>query len=592
MIQGMSIIDVSQTIALLRDTGSDTHRIEAKAGKTAMPDTIDETLSAFANMPEGGLIILGLQENGGSFDPVGVWDAKEAQDGLAAKARNRIVPPMQLGAVDVVEFEDVQLVTAVVPPQASDHRPFRVGRNGPAYIRSGDGDYELSGQEILLLMGQRGQPTHELAVMEAADVDRDLDPDLIQQYLAEETRNSPRLQAMSREEQLIRTNVVDSASGRPTIAAVYALGVHPQQFLPTLTVKTHAVPPEGAADRTRMINPREFNGPVPDLLEQALAWVMDNSVSRVDFEEGRGRNVPEFPPVAIREVLANALVHRDLSVPARSMFVQAVKIPGGLVVTNPGGLWGVTESQLGTTSPRTRNPVLYRMCSAITTTAGHRVIEARATGIPEIRRALAEADLPGPRFTDRVISFHAKLSNASLLSKEDREWLLGLPGGSSLTVAQRHALVAMRNDETVTNRSYRAEFPMDSVDARRELQQLVSFGLAVAEGGRGGAVYRLASSVGQGALPGETVKLPTHRPAAMHASSDSRPPRLSGVEKTRRVIDILQASSRPLSRVEIRQGSGLTAGQLNPTLTELREQGVVEFTEPAQSRHQRYRLVR
>lgn len=585
---GMGGINIPEVIALLRDTGNDTHRIEAKAAQDGLPKSIDETLSAFANMPEGGLILLGLRENQGLFDSVGVWDATAAQAGLAAKARKRIVPPMQLGAVDIVEFEGAQVVAAVVPPQASDLRPFRVGSNGAAFIRSGDGDYELSDNEIALLVNQRGQPVHERAAIDGADVEADLDPDLVQKYLAEELRNSPRLRAMSRDQQLIRTNVVDGDSGRPTLAAVYAMGIHPQQFLPTLTVKTHVAPPSGSSPRTRMINPREFNGPVPDLLEQSLEWVIDNSMSRVEFDDGHGRNIAELPPVAIREVLANALVHRDLSAPSQAMFVQAVKIPGGLVVSNPGGLWGVTESQLGSTSPRTRNPILYRMCSAITTTAGHRVVEARATGIPEIRRALAEADLPGPRFRDGVIRFQAELSNASLLSREDRAWLLDLPGGDSLTVAQRHALVAMKNGQTMTNSSYRAEFPMDSVDARRDLQQLVSYGLVVTEGERGGAGYRLSPTMAEPHSDELTREVPAHAHTAGTARGTVR---LGAAQKEERVIAALSASSTPLSKADLQQRSGLTPGQLNPTLTQLRDGGRIRFTEPTRSKHQRYRLM-
>lgn len=145
----MSIIDIPELIALLRDTQNNTWNVEAKEASHQMPESIDETLCAFANMPDGGTLILGVAENDGAFDVTGVWDPKAAQSALASKARERITPPLQLGAVEATIVEGKPVVAAVVPPQPSEHRPFRVGKFGKAYIRSGDGDYYLSPQEEL-----------------------------------------------------------------------------------------------------------------------------------------------------------------------------------------------------------------------------------------------------------------------------------------------------------------------------------------------------------------------------------------------------------------------------------------------------------
>lgn len=593
----MNIIDVSALLTILRDTGNDTYSIEAKAAAGGIPGDIDETLSAFANMPEGGTILLGIAEVEETFEVTGVWDTRAAQDSLASKARQRIVPPIQLGAIEVARVEGQEVVACVVPPQDSDRRPYRVGAHGPAYIRSGDGDYKLDEIEEQILIGSRGQPVHERQPVRNADVNNDLDRELVDQYLTHMRSNSRRLQKMSRDEQLIRTNVVDAETSSPTLAAIYAMGVFPQQFLPTLTVKARAIPPAAAGTRTRMRNLREFTGPVPDLLEETLQWVLANSATDITFSEGRGRTVPEMPPVAVREVVANALVHRDLSIAAQSGFVHVVKKPSGLVVTSPGGLWGLTERQLGTTPPRTRNPILYAMCSAITTQEGDRVIEASATGIPEIRRALFEASLPEPRFKDNVISFDVLLSNSSLLSEEDITWLSGLPGASVLTVPQRHALVGMRHGKEYTNGTYRADFPMDSVDARRELQELVFYGLAEAHGERGGVVYRFRKSDNGAAAESDRQARSEISPPDGTISPDAPPEparigqRLSFEQKAGLIRRALESASSPLTKLEIEEFTGLSAGQLNPTLMQMREKRLIEFTEPVRSPRQRYRLT-
>ncbi|RSZ61429.1 hypothetical protein EAH68_13245 [Corynebacterium hylobatis] len=67
-----SIIDVVEQIRFLQEMGGDTWNIEAKSAAQGYPDTVDETLSAFANMPEGGLLLLGVSEGNGIVEVTGV----------------------------------------------------------------------------------------------------------------------------------------------------------------------------------------------------------------------------------------------------------------------------------------------------------------------------------------------------------------------------------------------------------------------------------------------------------------------------------------------------------------------------------------
>lgn len=569
---GMSIIDVPEIIALLRETGTDNPHIAVTPAETGLPENLDETISAFANMPEGGILILGVRATDTDCAVVGVWDIRAAQEGLSFTAQKRISPAVQLGDIEPSEVEGKVVLSCRIPPQAADLTPFRTTRNGAAHIRGGEGNYELSENEVQALQHRHEVPAHEREPVPGADPERDLVTELVDHYLARELETSPRIRSLGREQQLIRTNVIDGATGNPTLAALYAFGVHPQQFLPTLTVKTHALP---------AVAPRQFNGPVPDLLDQTLAWVAGNSKV-------------ELPRAAVREAVANALVHRDLSAPSRSLFLQVTQTPGGLSVDSPGGLWGVTVSQLGAAPARTRNPVLYRMCATITSDAGHPVIGSPSQGIPEMRRSLAEAGLPGPRFHDGVIRFQVLLPTMPRLSAGDLDWLRGLPGAGDLSAAQRHALVALREGRELSERSYRREFQVEADTARRELQELHSRGLVRIDAGTG----RHQLGAGEATVPPapapEPVPVPVSVPEA--ATPAPAPPqggsrRLSQEEKDQLVINVLRGASEPMSRVEISDLTALSLGQLNPTLAELRERSRIEFTEPARSRRQRYRLV-
>lgn len=336
----MHSIDIPELVNTLIDTGTDTWNIEAKDARGGLPNTIDETLCAFANMPEGGIIVLGVFETPEGMDITGVHNPAELIQGLANKARERIVPPVQLGASEWTTIDGYDVVACIVPPQPSDQRPFRVGKHGPAFTRSRDGDHQLSEQEELYLISQRTQPAHDRQPVAGADAEADLVPELLEQYLSAQRRESPRLRLMGRDELLIRTNVVDHATGLPTVAAVYAMGIHPQQFLPHTTIKAHAVPDPKVRDTVRLADWAEFSGPVPDLLDSAIDWVHKHLMHGVSFAGGHGYSTSEVPMVAVREILANALVHRDLSAASFGSYPMLIKEPTKLIVTNPGGLWG------------------------------------------------------------------------------------------------------------------------------------------------------------------------------------------------------------------------------------------------------------
>lgn len=100
-------------------------------------------------------------------------------------------------------------------------------------------------------------------------------------------------------------------------------------------------------------------------------------------------------------------------------FLDSKRIEGSLVEmlegAVSGGLYGrLTVDQLGKAQPDTRNPAVITVMEALGQT------ENRYSGIPRIRRAMAEAGLPEPVFRDDRWEFSVRLYNkeaAERLSK-------------------------------------------------------------------------------------------------------------------------------------------------------------------------------
>ncbi|WP_253876689.1 ATP-binding protein [Promicromonospora umidemergens] len=416
--------------------------MEANAAHQGYPQDLAPTLSAFGNMPGGGVVVLGLDERAG-FEAVGVYDAADAQSRLAAQARQAVAPPLRMSFVtDVVEGRTV--VLARVRELPTTDKPCEATATGHAYLRSYDGDYPLSALERQGFVANRGVARHDQAPAEGARRS-DLDDDVLR-----------------------HTRVV-TRDDTPTLAGLYALGAYPQTQYPTLAITASVASRPNDPVGTRSADVAHLDGPLAELLDQAVAWVQRNTRTRVRFgADGHGRDEPEYPAEAVRELVANALVHRDLGPHALSTRVTMTLRHDRLVIANPGGLHGLTVEQLGAgTGGSARNQSLYDICKDVRTPDGRRVIEGIGSGIAAVRQSLNRAGMTPPHFIDAGIRFTAIVPDHALLDQDDIAWLAALPEARGLSDTQRHVLALMRHGTSWTNRSFRDRFPMDSTHAAR-----------------------------------------------------------------------------------------------------------------------------
>ncbi|WP_432560414.1 ATP-binding protein [Granulicoccus sp. GXG6511] len=562
---------VNELIDAARQDHSDSTDVEIKSGSGGLPESLTATLSAFANRPGGGVIILGLAEDRG-FSVVRLGDPAALARALADRARKALDPPLT-PEIELVQFEGVTLVVARVPELPAALKPCVVRRTGAAYVRGFDGDHSISDQEIEVFRSDRGQPTFDRQPVEGSSAE-DLDSTLTSLFVAE-VRNQPsRLATMSDEDILFHKNVIAADRSRLTLAGLYALGSYPQRLLPSLQITASVVPTETTDPKTRSQDIAYISGALPDMLDAALPWIRRNTSTRVVFDgQGQGRSVAQYPDEAVRELVANALVHRDLGPHVQSVSVNLRLDSTQMVLTNPGGLWGITVEQLGRTGGGvSRNPVLYEICKFLRTRSGARVIEGIGSGIAAARRALLDAGMTPPKFIDSGVRFTVLVPRHTLLDPADLQWISDLPESRQLTDSQKHALVVMRRGGEWTNHGYRTQFALDSVEARRELLGLVQAGLALAEGDGRGRIYRLADS-----------------PPRAHSQAANRSLPASAVTRNgEAVLRALEAGAATVAQLEAR--TKLSKRQITYALEKLRESGHVVLIGNPGDRGSQYRL--
>jgi ATP-dependent DNA helicase RecG len=477
---------VSALIAELRRAGTDDRSVEAKSGVGGLPKSLVTSLSAFANMPGGGTIILGLDESAG-FSVVRLTDPTALGMGLVSMARQALDPPVQVD-IDEVRVEGRTVVFATVHEIPLAAKPCRVLRTGRSYLRLGDGDYEMSSIECDGFITARTRPRFDEANVPEA-LPSDFDEGLLRTFLAHARFEREGLRALSDDEILVKTGVVHR-DRTPTVAGVIALAVYPPQFFPEMTIRAALLPTGPHNGQTRALAEASFAGPLPKMVDEATEWVVRNSRNEIieDSETGRVRNRVWPPPLAVRELIANAIVHRDLAPWAAGRAIELRMTAELFRITNPGGLYGVKLSSLGQldiTSARNRR--LIDICRRLETQDG-RPVEALATGIPTVFEALAAGGFPPPRFFDNGLTFTATMmSTESEHAKATRNRQPSVPSPALREV------VEVLDSGSAGIEAVAIALGISKDAAKKRLQILVNRGLVLRDGGQGSRTsYRRA----------------------------------------------------------------------------------------------------
>jgi ATP-dependent DNA helicase RecG len=469
-------MDLSSIVHAMRLRGGETHGVEVKSAAGGLPESITETLSAFANLPGGGLLVLGLDESKG-FEPVGLKDAVSLAAGVASKARQAFEPLIHVD-VDVQRFEGADVVVARVRELAPSAKPCFVKRTGQAYLRFADGDYALSQLEIEGFLSNRLRPRHDEAPVQGAAVE-DFEAARVEDFLATARASDRRLARITDDAELLRRTGVIALSGEPTVAGLISLGDYPQQFLPHYAIRAASLP-DSSNSSVRALDEATFTGPIAAMLEDTVAWIARNSRRRLITEAATG-HVREFqdpPVVAVRELISNALVHRDLAEWSTSRAIECRLTPTAFKLTNPGGLYGVTADRLGIhplTSARNRR--LVEICKFIRTSDGN-VVEALASGIPAALTAVREAGFPDLDFYDQGITFTVVIRRIDGTNPQP-------PNSTQAASIQGNAGLLSQLSTPKTVAELASTLGVSANAIRKRLAPLRAAGLVTLQGGRG-----------------------------------------------------------------------------------------------------------
>ena len=382
--------------------------IELKKAANGTPERLYDTLSSFSNQTGGGVILFGIDEKH-DFEITGVYDAQDLQTRVTNQALQ--MEPVVRPVFTIAEIDGKTVVSAEISECDLFDKPCfykGAGRIRGSYIRVGEADMPMTEYEVYSYEAFKRKIQDELRVVERAELDA-FDQTALAEYFIQLRRAKPNLAKQSNEKILQLQGLVDHE--KPTLAGLMMLGEYPQAFFPQLSVTAMVVAGteigELGANGERFIDNQRIEGTLTQMLEGTMAFIRRNIRNATIIDEnGKRADRTEYPMVAVREIVLNALIHRDYSIHTDHSPIRVILYQDRLEVENPGGLYGrITIDELGKAAADTRNPFIAGGLEVLLGT------ENRFSGIPTVMQEMDKAGLEPAVFESRRGVFRVTLFN-------------------------------------------------------------------------------------------------------------------------------------------------------------------------------------
>ena len=400
---------------------------------------------AFANYPDGGCMVFGVKATG---ELIGVEQCvvEGVVNTLANLGRQGIEPPIAIDHA-VVQFRGKPLLFVHTP----EHQVKPAHRRGKTieetWIRSGATTRKASRQEVGALMLNSATPRWEdlraSSLLTLEEVRERLDLSAISKLLQRPLpKNEADLATWLRDEGM---TVPDGRGFYVTNFGAIAAARSLEDFGPLERKRIRVV-------RYRGTNKIDTIEEQPGIRGYAIGFEgLIHYLTRVlphseVIRQSLRNEVSIFPEIALRELIANALIHQDFTVTGAGPMVDIYE--DRIEITNPGTLLPSKRlDRLIGTTPESRNE---KLASAF---RRYRICEERGTGFQKIVGAIELFGLPPLVFKPGENAFrtvlYAPRRFPKMSSTERRE------------ACYQHSVLQYLSSKTLTNSTLRERFKLN-----------------------------------------------------------------------------------------------------------------------------------
>jgi predicted HTH transcriptional regulator len=380
------------------------NEIDWKVALSSDSRRLSEHLCAFANYPGGGYLAFGIKSDA-SLKGLTTAEMERISGQIANLARDGVEPPLQLDH-EGIDFDGTHILLVHIPE--APIKPVR--RRGHAIddtsIRSGGTTRRASRQEIAFMMlhseSPRWENLHASMLMSDEELLGALSIDPIFQMLDQPTPKSKKARLVWMEDSSF---IMRNPSGGGYVTNLGAISAaNNLQAFPSVANKSARVIVYEGLNKIKTRTDVEGRFGYAITFQNLLTFVCNILPKSEVIKQALRQEVPVYPEVALRELIANALIHQDFTISGSRPLIEIYD--DRIEISNPGKLLpSKSIERIIGTQPESRNEKLARAFRL------YKICEQRGSGLLRAAVEVEVFGLPPIRFEEESNHFKVTLSS-------------------------------------------------------------------------------------------------------------------------------------------------------------------------------------
>ena len=365
-------------------TKTESQTFDRKSIKIAAKD-LAVTVVAFANA-DGGTIAIGIADDGRLE---GIDGHQEHLNELLRVPFDFCQPSVKISTDKLPFVRENGTTDHVLLMNVEQSSKVHANQKDEVYYRVGDKSKKLTFDERLQLLYDKGEMIYENKSVFGASID-DIDLQLVQSYCDLIGYTKSPLEYLEQNDKLI---VTDEDKYKISTAAVLLFGKRPQDFFPRAQVRFIKYQGTEALTGAQMNVMKDviFDGTILDMVNKSINFVSTQIREHTYLgKDARFVTKPEYPEFVWKELIINAITHRDYSILGTD--IQIKMFDDRISVESPGNLPSIVRLDNMRYVHFSRNPIIAKFLKA------HKFVREFGEGVDRMYRELAEAGNPVPKY--------------------------------------------------------------------------------------------------------------------------------------------------------------------------------------------------
>ena len=447
---------------------TETTNLEFKDARGGIPSDLWRPISAFSHKPKGGIIVFGITEDRTrrAMDVTGGLDLALLQEQITNYLTNKMINHGK-SDLKIIPYNNKQILILSIDETPDEKKPcyeYHLGLPRGACIREGNTNRVITDDEMKAFI--RNSSIYKFDKTMAIETSPNmLAVEKVKEFLEKSAKKAGRLDLDNNPSAEVMKNlsIIDNFDGKtlPTIAGylIFSKDI-PQRLRPYARYVIHCVRYQAESVASPIIDKLDITGTLDEQINSMQKFILRNIALKAKIVGTKRVEQYEYPEDALRELVANAVIHRDYMI--TETYTNISIFSNRIEISNPGNLPpGVTIDNIKD-SQFSRNEIIAQILKDMD------YLEEYGRGIDIVFSRMSDWGLLQPIFKNMSNSFKVTLLGNIFKSLNERQiniWQLA------------------QDKKSITSKFCQEQFPTISRQTLvSDLNKLVELGLLIQKG--------------------------------------------------------------------------------------------------------------